>query len=397
MTPSTTPSMPSLALEELKTDALLLAEGASQISHGVASEEVDDNFFQALTRTLKRSAQAETTVLQAAIEALRDQQDTEAVNWLLGEAELEAECQYLTSPAGDDLMAVLFAIPVLFPEGTPSGDIAGALDVETLHGLMEQAEIVSATARFGLVPYFLTPEMLEHRPFAELAEATRFLGQQVADGEGPILDLGDCLPGGCVGEVGRPVMLRYLLGVAVVPDEDSLDLFWEEPENDAQAFTGWALNRGAGASFHPRGTLPDGPLWEDGFADALTQSTIGEQAILAVGNPVGFHEDRRYGRVLQREHEVTTVVQNWLMAEGSLEGARMTEHPVKNENHELIGWVAWVMPRSGDPLQLNWPLLPHEHWDDAHGLFQDVMEDLGVLPGNARSLMDQAPGRQWIH
>lgn len=394
-----TSSNPVVPLDDLKADALLLADGASQLYHGVASEELDEAFSAALTRTLQYDAKTEVAVMTAALEALRDQQDHDAASWLIGEAELEAECQYLESPYGDEMMAVLFAIPIIFQEGTPHGELSPIADIERLHTLMEQAEIVSATARFGLLPFLLSPETLEYRAYAEIAETTRYLGQQVADGEGPVLRLGHCLPGAVPHELTDQVTVRYLLGVAVAKDngEDPVDLFWEEPENDAQAFANWSLTRSETSQFHPRGTLPDGELWEDAFADALTENTAGEQPVLMVGNPLGFHEDRYMGRVLQREQALVCQFQAWLASGKSINGARITQQPVKDANHELCGWIAWLALADGECLQLSWPLLEQETEEDAYGLFQDVLDDLHLLPENARSLLQQAPGRQRLH
>lgn len=382
-----------LSLEELQEEVRCLAEGAALVYNETGSVEDDHAFGATLVRTLERESSIGNALIEAAVNTLKAHQAPAVALWLLAELELEAECTYLTDCRGEEVMAILFAIPVAVAAGCAEGEAFHLPHADRLHALIEQAEIVSSTAHFGLLPYLFCAEALERQAYPDVYKLTQFLGQQVIDGEGPILELGSHIVEDRPLAQEGPAELRYMVGVAVVKEREAEHLFWEEPSSDAASFAHWNMSSEIGS----RGTLPSGELWEDGFLDVLNEAWDGEEAVLGVCTPLGFHDDRRYGRTLQREQNAIELFGAWMSEGYDLGGARLTQHPVKNDDHELIGWRAWVITRDEDVFSLDWPVLPHEEVEEAHAMLMDLLESLGLLPDNARGLMLQAPGRHWLH
>lgn len=383
----------SLSEAQHREDALVLARGALALFHDQADDSLDEHFSEVLSRTVKEPPAVETAIFNAAFETLREHEEPDAAAWLYDEAQLEAECQFITDAFGDERMVVLFAIPVIFSH-SKGENLTRLPNIEALHDLMEQAEIIGATAQFGLLPYYVAPETLTHRTFSEIAELTRFLGQQVVDQEGPELQLGACLPGAQACEASEVSSLRYIVGVAAVSrPEDAKDLFWEEPEAPADVFSAQVITQRA--DFQARGVLEEGETWESAFADALERDT--DEVVLTVGAPAGFHDDLQFGNVLLREEAFTVQFHSWLEDGGSFENLRLTEHPVQGPNQELQGWMVWMVSPQGHTLGLNWYLLPGECWEEGHGMLHDVLGELGLLSPQFAALMQRAPGQQWIH
>lgn len=389
----------------LEQDSATLAYAAQLLCRGKGSRVVDDLFTAALTRTLSRGAPDESAILQAAAHTLSDRQDDDALFWLMNEVEMECELQHLPEPSsGKHKACILFSIPIVAPADKvlpPSLFADAAFD--SMHDILEEAQLFDNQAVFKLVPRLLTPQDLRGRSKTSLRSLTRSLGGQLLADRDAVLEL----PPEFHAEV-PPVIddlsqyeyaqLRYLVGVVAVDDE-FLDSVFPEllmPEGDAESKAAEE-----GASKAEAGWLEDGSWWSHPFCEKLTECLSWMETELSCCPPSGFHDDTRLGLTLLREQDARLQL-GVAIAESALTGAEMVveEWPLSTPSGQVVG-IAVYLVDPDEPervyVAVSWPTFNHESLDDAIDELHAMLTDLGLTAADEALSCDSGPVSYLLH
>jgi len=368
----------------LEQDSTTLAYAAQLLCRGKGSRVVDDIFTAVLTRTLSRGDPDESAILQAAAHTLSDRQDDDALHWLMHEIEMECELQHLPEPAsGKHKACVLFSIPVVAPADK---ELPASLFVnhafESMHAILEEAQLFDEQAVFKLVPRLLTPEDLRGRSKTSLRSLTRSLGTQLLADRNTVLEL----PADFYAETPPRIddlsqyeyaQLRYLVGVVAVDDEFLDTVFPElsQPVGDVADEGEASDTPGAEA-----GWLSNGSWWSHPFCEKLAECLSWMEAELSCCPPAGFHDDARLGLTLLREQDARLQF-GIAIAASSLTGVEMVveEWPLSTPSGQVVG-VAVYLVDAQEPERVyaavSWSMFHHETLDDAidelHGMLTDL-------------------------
>ncbi len=201
------------------------AERLVAASLGLANSgsRVEDRFWEkSLAARIERLLDAgHMQAINDALDRL-NQTDGEAYGALVEAVEESAESAVLDTPSGR-MQVLLLTAPVVawtrfrIPSGPIPAEAAAALRTQW------QAHVLSAEARFHLVPYLYSLDQLP-RDYVEMRKFARRVGQSIVAGSSPRVDL-RTLP-----ETAEMFAdSRFLLGVVVAPVDRPL-FRWQEVE-----------------------------------------------------------------------------------------------------------------------------------------------------------------------
>jgi hypothetical protein len=261
--------------------------------------------FYALLRDLfELEEEQEALITNTALSLLLEAGSAGAAKFLLDELESAAEVQPVTDDQGREWACLLFALPVVVPQGDalerqPTSE-AGMAD---LYAALDSAQALDASARFALVPRLFSAAQVGVWTHSRMAAWTRHLGAQALQGErlaqppqAPPPDAGQN------GSCSPYVDLYFVLGVAVADPRDLSEVFTPVPAEEEEA-----LAQGPGL---PPVAPPDPAAqdWEERFCDAFDDTFGAVEGALAVLPPCGLLEDLARGQMLARDVGLASVL-----------------------------------------------------------------------------------------
>lgn len=387
-------TLPLTSSAQLERDALLLATTIARMDAGQADPSLPEVFSETLERVLSYDDPLEEVrALGHARDLLVDGGAISAAQLLFEEAEMASECVDLETPAGEPRIGVLFAIPVVL--SAKDIRLAGKrlTKVDQLHEAMELAEVVSCSAEYGLLSHLVPADSLQTLTYGQLRAMTLDLATQVVEGEGPALKSHHAIPPLATLPQGEP-LLYFLVGVAVIPEEDSGALFWARPEDQADSFVEWAISTQQG--IHARGSLPNHKPWGDEFSTMLEHHLSGA-TVLAVGEPAGIHDDMRQGWHLWREQTLLETFNAWVATGISLEGVTAGFRPLPGGAGTELGWAFVMIAGNGSACTVPWPILKGESTVEAFNQMVDTVAQTGLDAPGLRAKIAASVGCVQLH
>lgn len=297
-------------LYEYAEDALELAHLANALHEDPDSADEAERFGTLLAKTLARENGADQKVLRAAVKLLRTHHSEEAATWLINELEIETSLQYLPAPGQTKPKAcLLFAIPVVFAAfQAPGKSLLQNRNFESLHTVIQETQVVTASHGFRLLPTLFTYEELSQLPHHEVLKLTLKLAHQVLEAptEPLLLEPLESLELPLASSVHTDdypyVQLRYLVGMAVTNRNALPELMPTlDSDYDPQAMDFQLPPEIAGFS---TGRFENGTWWTLPFAKLIEACSASVTPLLEIGNPEGFHDALRLGTERMRAQDM---------------------------------------------------------------------------------------------
>lgn len=391
---TTTPPTP----ESLLKDAAALARGAKTLSRDAGSVRAAKQFERVLQRVLSLSDPHESDVISMALEALLQQDDEHAMDWLLEEIEIESELQYIQmGKTGKERACLLFAIPVVMPASTAAPvTLPYSTHFETLHTILTDANVIGEDARFRLIPRLFTHEELRGRPFGDFMRLTRELGRQLLERGATDVQVDDTIfPPPVIAlppDASTPyVDLRYLIGILVTTHE-GLETAFPAFDDDTYGSAGDSPDAGTTS-------LQDEVIWQSEFAEVLEAWSGRMLGVLNVAPPVGFHEDLRFGLELAREFNCRLHFQSVLDGAGlGVDDVAIAEVPFSSDGQDVCGITLALLNAGDEELDTAvWPALAHEELDDAVDKLHDLLTQMGFAAADELFSCDTVSPSYLLH
>jgi hypothetical protein len=356
--------------------------------------------------------ESELAVEQDTIEALLE--DLDAVDGagevLLTEIETSSELAYFGK--NGEQCSITFAIPVAFLAGDQIRDVAFSTDdTLPLVEVLEDAQVVGAQARIGILPRLFKPAELAAQSYGMLQRMSRSLGRKMRDKEPVRLENGilntDFKPVETYAWGDNPhIDLRFLVGVVLAPTNDLENVFPEVgPElldgaspDDAMASSetpggapvlaevqtsAWAR---ASDEERPRGFMPNGEFWETPFCEAVTNAFFSMRGCRGAVLPLELHDALRTGQEYWREfglnHQVT-------MGFHEDEPVLLKCMPYEDQDTHRFGWDIELSGEDGTLRdECRWEILMHESPEESEDLLRGMCSTMGwtisaLMPANA--------------
>ena len=389
----------SRSYPSLEQDSNALANAAQLLCRGKGSHVVSDLFSTVLSRTLSRGDPDESAILQSAAHTLCDRQDDDAYSWLLTEIEMECELQYIPDPvSGKHQACVLFSIPIVTPADRMLPTTLHVNDAfESLHQILEEAQVLDSQATFRLLPQLFTAKDLRGRSKTSVRQLTRCLGAQVLAERTPVLEL----PADFYKESPPSLedlshydyaKLHYLVGVAVADNEFLECLFPElvHPDEETHAETA-----DDGQHKSEAGWLADGSWWAYPFCEKLAECFGWLESEVNCSAPEGYHADLRLGLELLREQDARLQC-GLVSADCTQAGVAVVveEWPLATETGQVVGLAVYLVDAQ-EPERvygaISWQAFHHETLDDAVEQLHVMLNTVDLKP--ADEALSSNPGQ----
>lgn len=396
-------ALPTYSLNTGLALAWGLATGARLLFDGEDSLSADAAFTDCVLELLTiEDALAANHILELAVAQLGAEGRPEVGRWLVAEIESETEVQALTGPNETDYEAHLFAVPVQAPaERVPR--LMTPIPAERwreLEQIIEAAELVSGVAQAVFLPRLVTQPAIDVLGFHDVLHLTQSFGRQVLEERRTALRLDSAWPifqGADFVGSREGIRVAYLLGVAVVREDEAESLLWGDLASRAQIHA--ERKSAAWTQTSVRGHLGDA-AWTEPATQLLARWLGSEPADYRILTPLRFHAARWEGLRLARHQRMRAAIlrAKRLCEEADVQGdLRFTERVLSDAYGGLAGWQYLLELPGIAPVLLDWPLIGQENPVRSANKALGLMAALEVLPLQLYAWQRAAPGRVLIH
>lgn len=361
-----TPSAPSSS-EQLKQWTHQLVFLSQLLSTDTATAAEADRFYALVDRIFELPSDVETRVMGEAIGTLAQIGDANSARWLVEELEIEAQLQHQPDAAGRERACLLFALPVVVPQGASLQQHCHDPELfGELHAILQESDVVNSGADFGLIPRVFSYLELFSKSYGELKRLTMHLGQQVLAGQQSLT-----LPESFEGEreplgasVSPFVDLYFIVGSVCCRNSELDEVFpplGDELDSDGSVGLD-DEGQEAALTLEDPGRTAQGVPWEGPFCQAFEDAFGVIPEVLTVLPPDGLPEDLRRGLELSREIGLLQMMESHVPEDAP---ARVRLGPLRAEQDEWFVEVSCLVPDGEEGLTtelptVRWKVLNHE-------------------------------------